>query len=118
MFAAARLAGLFGITVTGVVYGTVLSEVHTPHGFAEASTNAVFHYAAPPVWWRAGCCSVPGRCRCRHGTARHGLADRGSAWASRRRHGLVPVPVRRCDDAWLPCRSSSTSRWCSCCCSW
>lgn len=44
---AVRLAGLFGITVTGVVYGTVLSEVHDPNGWAEVSTNAVFHYVAP-----------------------------------------------------------------------
>lgn len=44
-----RLAGLFGITVTGIVYGTVLSVVHDPQGWAEVSTNFVFHYLAPAM---------------------------------------------------------------------
>jgi uncharacterized membrane protein len=44
---AARLAALFGITVTGIVYGTVLSKVHEPHGWQETTTNTVFHYIVP-----------------------------------------------------------------------
>lgn len=42
-----RLAGLVGITVTGIVYSTVLSKVHQPHGWAETTTNFVFHYLTP-----------------------------------------------------------------------
>jgi hypothetical protein len=42
-----RLATLFGITVTGIVYSTVLARVHEPHGWAETSTNTVFHYIVP-----------------------------------------------------------------------
>lgn len=42
-----RAAGLFGITVTGIVYVTVLAKVHEPQGWAETSTNLVFHYLAP-----------------------------------------------------------------------
>jgi hypothetical protein len=44
---AVRLAGLFGITVTGIVYSTVLARVHEPHGWQEISTNTVFHYVVP-----------------------------------------------------------------------
>ncbi len=44
---AVRLAALFGITVTGIVYGTVLSKVHEPHGWQETTTNTVFHYIVP-----------------------------------------------------------------------
>jgi hypothetical protein len=44
---AARLAALFGITVTGIVYGTVLAKIHEPHGWQETATNMVFHYVAP-----------------------------------------------------------------------
>jgi hypothetical protein len=44
---AVRLATLFGITATVIVYGTVLAKVHEPHGWQETSTNMVFHYAAP-----------------------------------------------------------------------
>jgi hypothetical protein len=44
---AARLAALFGITVTGIVYSTVLAKVHEPHGWQETSTNTVFHYVVP-----------------------------------------------------------------------
>lgn len=44
---ALRLAGLFGITVTGVVYATVLARIHEPHGWAETATNAAFHYVVP-----------------------------------------------------------------------
>jgi len=44
---AVRLAALFGITVTGIVYGTVLAKIHEPHGWQETSTNTVFHYIVP-----------------------------------------------------------------------
>ena len=44
---AGRLAALFGITVTGIVYGTVLAKVHEPHGWQETTTNTVFHYVVP-----------------------------------------------------------------------
>jgi len=44
---AVRLASLFGITVTGVVYATVLAKVHEPHGWQETSTNTAFHYIVP-----------------------------------------------------------------------
>ena len=44
---AVRLASLFGITVTGIVYATVLAKVHEPHGWQETSTNSVFHYLVP-----------------------------------------------------------------------
>jgi hypothetical protein len=42
-----RLAALIGITVTGIVYSTVLAKVHEPHGWQETSTNTVFHYIVP-----------------------------------------------------------------------
>ena len=42
-----RLAALFGITVTGVVYATVLAKVHEPRGWQETGTNTVFHYVVP-----------------------------------------------------------------------
>lgn len=41
-----RLDALVGITVTGVVYLTVLGPLDSPQG-ADAVTNAGFHYAAP-----------------------------------------------------------------------
>jgi hypothetical protein len=44
---AVRLASLFGITVTGIVYSTVLAKVHVPHGWQETSTNTAFHYIVP-----------------------------------------------------------------------
>jgi len=44
---AVRLASLFGITVTGIVYATVLAKVHEPHGWQETSTNTAFHYIVP-----------------------------------------------------------------------
>ena len=44
---AVRLASLFGITVTGIVYATILAKVHEPHGWQETSTNTVFHYIVP-----------------------------------------------------------------------
>ncbi len=42
-----RLASLFGITVTGIVYARVLAKIHEPHGWQETFTNDVFHYAVP-----------------------------------------------------------------------
>jgi len=42
-----RLMALIGITVTGVVYSTVLARVHEPKGWEQVSTNAVFHYVVP-----------------------------------------------------------------------
>jgi hypothetical protein len=42
-----RLAGLFGISVTGIVYSTVLARMHEPHGWKQISTNTVFHYVVP-----------------------------------------------------------------------
>jgi hypothetical protein len=44
---AVRLAALFGITVTGIVYTTVLAKVHEPRGWQETATNSVFHYVVP-----------------------------------------------------------------------
>jgi hypothetical protein len=44
---AVRLAALLGITVTGIVYTTVLARTHEPHGWQETSTNAVVHYVVP-----------------------------------------------------------------------
>ena len=44
---AVRLAALLGITVTGIVYSTVLAKVHEPHGWQQTSTNDVFHYIVP-----------------------------------------------------------------------
>lgn len=42
-----RLMALIGITVTGVVYSTVLARVHEPKGWEQVSTNTVFHYIVP-----------------------------------------------------------------------
>lgn len=44
---ALRLAALFGITVTGIVYSTVLAKVHEPHGWRETTSNALLHYVVP-----------------------------------------------------------------------
>jgi hypothetical protein len=44
---AVRLAALFGIAVTGIVYSTVLAKIHEPHGWKETSTNTAFHYIVP-----------------------------------------------------------------------
>jgi hypothetical protein len=38
-----RLAALFGIAVTSIVYSTVLAKIHEPHGWKETSTNTAFH---------------------------------------------------------------------------
>jgi hypothetical protein len=42
-----RLAALFGITLTGIVYSTVLAKVHQPHGWQETSSNMGFHHVVP-----------------------------------------------------------------------
>jgi uncharacterized membrane protein len=42
-----RLDALFGITVTGIVYTTVLARIHEPKGWEQVSTNVVFHYIVP-----------------------------------------------------------------------
>lgn len=42
-----RLAALFGITVTGIVYATVLAKIHEPHGWEQTSSNLVVHYVVP-----------------------------------------------------------------------
>jgi len=42
-----RLASLFGITVTGIVYATVLARIHEPHGWRETVANTGFHYIVP-----------------------------------------------------------------------
>lgn len=47
VFRVVRLDALLGITVTGIVYSTVLARVHEPKGWEQVSTNAVFHYVAP-----------------------------------------------------------------------
>lgn len=43
----ARLDALLGITVTGIVYSTVLARIHEPKGWEQVSTNTVFHYVVP-----------------------------------------------------------------------
>ncbi len=47
LWRAVRLAALFGITVTGIVYATVLARVHEPQRWQETSINTVFHYLVP-----------------------------------------------------------------------
>lgn len=42
-----RLAALVGITVTGIVYSTVLAAVHQPGGVVESVVNSIVHYAVP-----------------------------------------------------------------------
>ncbi len=42
-----RLAALFGITVTGIVYSTVLAAIHQPDGTAETLVNLTVHYIVP-----------------------------------------------------------------------
>ncbi len=44
---AVRLAALYGITVTGIVYSTVLAAIHEPHGAAETGVNVIVHYVVP-----------------------------------------------------------------------
>lgn len=42
-----RLDALVGITVTGVVYTTVLARIHEPKGWQETFTNTIVHYLVP-----------------------------------------------------------------------
>ena len=42
-----RLDALLGITVTGVVYSTVLARIHEPKGWQQLSSNAAVHYVVP-----------------------------------------------------------------------
>jgi len=42
-----RLNALVGITVTGIVYSTVLARIHQPNGWQETSINNVVHYVVP-----------------------------------------------------------------------
>jgi hypothetical protein len=42
-----RLDALIGITVTGVVYATVLARIHEPNGWQETAVNTVVHYVVP-----------------------------------------------------------------------
>jgi hypothetical protein len=42
-----RLAALVGITVTGIVYSTVLAQIHQPHGLSETLVNVLVHYVVP-----------------------------------------------------------------------
>jgi hypothetical protein len=42
-----RLAALVGITVTGIVYSTVLAAIHQPDGAAEVTVNTIVHYVVP-----------------------------------------------------------------------
>lgn len=47
VFRSCRLAALYGITVTGIVYSTVLARVHQPQGAAETLVNDLVHYVIP-----------------------------------------------------------------------
>ena len=42
-----RLDALFGITVTGIVYATVLARIHEPHGWEQTVSNTIVHYVVP-----------------------------------------------------------------------
>lgn len=42
-----RLAALVGITITGIVYSTVLARIHEPTGTAETFVNDLVHYVVP-----------------------------------------------------------------------
>ncbi len=44
---ALRLAALFGITITGIVYSTVLATIHQPRAGAETFVNTLVHYVVP-----------------------------------------------------------------------
>lgn len=47
LWRAVRLASLFGIAVTGIVYSTVLARIHQPLGWQETLVNDLFHYVVP-----------------------------------------------------------------------
>ena len=42
-----RLAALIGISVTGIVYSTVLAQIHQPNGTSETLVNVLVHYVVP-----------------------------------------------------------------------
>jgi hypothetical protein len=42
-----RLDALIGISVTGIVYVTVLAPIHEPKGWQETTSNTIVHYVAP-----------------------------------------------------------------------
>lgn len=44
---AVRLASLFGIAVTGIIYSAILADTHQPSGFAEILVNTIVHYIVP-----------------------------------------------------------------------
>lgn len=44
---ALRLAALFGITVTGIVYSAVLADMHEPLGTSATIVNVIVHYIVP-----------------------------------------------------------------------
>src|SRR5580692_464566 len=44
-----RLAALVGITVTGIVYSTVLAAIHQPNGTTETVLNLIVHYIVPAM---------------------------------------------------------------------
>lgn len=44
---AVRLASLFGITVTGIIYSAILADAHQPNGVAEILVNTIVHYVIP-----------------------------------------------------------------------
>ncbi len=46
---AVRLAALFGITITGIVYSTVLATIHQPKAGAETFVNTLVHYVVPTM---------------------------------------------------------------------
>ena len=44
---AVRLASLFGITVTGIVYSAILADSHQPNEVSEILVNTIVHYVVP-----------------------------------------------------------------------
>lgn len=42
-----RLDALFGITITGIVYSTVLAKIHEPKGWEQTTSNIGVHYVVP-----------------------------------------------------------------------
>lgn len=42
-----RLDALFGITITGIVYSTVLAKIHEPKGWEQVTSNLAVHYVVP-----------------------------------------------------------------------
>ncbi|MDP9092168.1 MAG: Pr6Pr family membrane protein [Actinomycetota bacterium] len=84
----ARLDALFGITVTGVVYSTVLARIHEPNGWEQVSTNTIFHYAAP-IMAVAGWVTFGPRARVDPHTLRWALAWPASWFLYTLAHGAI-----------------------------